>query len=250
TVVTYIEFVPTVDGNVALYPGTANERSIPEGTLSYAPLAADGVSVTGPGDWVEPEFIVPNGEDIFDLGFYGTETLIPVEVLNYDVEIPGIVAEEACPTWSDDPADCFTVTREDVTNATVTHIDEGDMYDMPNGAVVAGAFADEAVVILGVSDDGAWYEILNTGDERGWVLASAVTFEDGAVNAVDGAGTPALHVGDGLILDAPNGNTITGMLDGEEIALLGYSDDGGWAEIIDSVGNRGWVPAANVQVAD
>lgn len=56
----------------------------------------------------------------------------------------------------------------------------------------------------------------------------------------------ATHIGEGQLLDAPNGNTTVPMFDGEEITVINQSEDGNWYQIIDSTGAEGWVPVASV----
>jgi uncharacterized protein YraI len=168
------------------------------------------------------------------------------------------------PPPTPDPSNPLLLPGVYVTAASVA------LASAPGGPGIASAPAGTRLGLLGRSEDAAWVHVLYQPDSAqppvsGWVRAAAVTaFTDladlapveqiGAPSAIAipaaAGSTTAAVLANRLNLRAGPGagERVLGVLiQGEQVQVLGRSDDGVWWQVQTADGDRGWAAARYLQ---
>ncbi len=112
-------------------------------------------------------------------------------------------------------------------------------------------FVDQGTVltVLGISDDGAWYQVQTPGGQKGYVTAEYVQDVNGG-SSTNGTSVKSVKTTAGLNLrkDPSTKNPRIGFVEqGSVLTVLGISSDNNWYKVKTPGGQEGYVSAQYVQ---
>jgi uncharacterized protein YraI len=125
----------------------------------------------------------------------------------------------------------------------------GYLRDAPSVEAAFDPIANVTLPIIGVSEDGAWYQVEYEG-RLGWVRRSSFVRVEGDLSSVPVINTeappevaaPVLIVGNmgAYLRDAPSLDAPFEPISNEKLPIIGVSEDGAWYQV-EYEGRLGWV---------